>query len=58
MLTIDIYSDVLCPWCWIGKRRLPLPHTEKVGYVGTLLGRGSWREVPHEWWTVGKRCKL
>lgn len=22
MLTIDIYSDVICPWCWIGKRRL------------------------------------
>jgi predicted DsbA family dithiol-disulfide isomerase len=22
MLTIDIYSDVICPWCFIGKRRL------------------------------------
>lgn len=22
MLTIDVYSDVICPWCWIGKRRL------------------------------------
>ena len=22
MLNIDIYSDVICPWCWIGKRRL------------------------------------
>ncbi len=22
MLTIDLYSDVVCPWCWIGKRRL------------------------------------
>lgn len=21
-LTIDIYSDVVCPWCFIGKRRL------------------------------------
>jgi predicted DsbA family dithiol-disulfide isomerase len=21
-LTIDVYSDVICPWCWIGKRRL------------------------------------
>ncbi|MBS0169582.1 MAG: DsbA family oxidoreductase [Nitrospira sp.] len=21
-LTIDIYSDVVCPWCYIGKRRL------------------------------------
>ncbi len=21
-LLIDVYSDVICPWCWIGKRRL------------------------------------
>lgn len=22
MITIDIYSDVICPWCFIGKRRM------------------------------------
>ena len=22
MLTIEIFSDVICPWCYIGKRRL------------------------------------
>lgn len=22
MITIDVISDVICPWCWIGKRRL------------------------------------
>ncbi|RMF13361.1 MAG: DsbA family oxidoreductase [Alphaproteobacteria bacterium] len=22
VLTLDIVSDVICPWCWIGKRRL------------------------------------
>jgi predicted DsbA family dithiol-disulfide isomerase len=22
MLTIDVYSDVICPWCLIGKRRM------------------------------------
>ena len=21
-MRLDIYSDVVCPWCWIGKRRL------------------------------------
>ncbi len=21
-LSIDLYSDVVCPWCWVGKRRL------------------------------------
>lgn len=22
VLTIDVYSDVICPWCYVGKRRL------------------------------------
>ena len=22
MVTIDIYSDVICPWCFVGKRRM------------------------------------
>ncbi|WP_010585983.1 DsbA family oxidoreductase [Schlesneria paludicola] len=22
MLTVDIFSDVICPWCYVGKRRL------------------------------------
>jgi predicted DsbA family dithiol-disulfide isomerase len=22
MLSVDVYSDVICPWCFIGKRRL------------------------------------
>ncbi len=22
MLTVDMISDVICPWCFIGKRRL------------------------------------
>ncbi len=21
-LAIDVWSDIACPWCWIGKRRL------------------------------------
>ena len=21
-LTVEIYSDVICPWCYVGKRRL------------------------------------
>jgi predicted DsbA family dithiol-disulfide isomerase len=23
-LTIEVYSDVICPWCFIGKRRLEM----------------------------------
>jgi predicted DsbA family dithiol-disulfide isomerase len=22
VLTVDVYSDVICPWCYVGKRRL------------------------------------
>jgi len=22
MLTVDVISDVICPWCFIGKRRM------------------------------------
>ncbi len=32
-LTIEIWSDVVCPWCYIGKRRLEsaMSHLEAVG---------------------------
>ena len=31
-VTIDIYSDVVCPWCYVGKRRLEraLAHLDSV----------------------------
>ena len=37
-LTIDIVSDVVCPWCYIGKRRL----------VAALAGSG--RPAPRITW--------
>ncbi len=39
MLTVDVISDVICPWCFIGKRRL-----EKA--VAALAGR---HEVRVRW---------
>ncbi len=39
MLTVDVISDVICPWCYIGKRRL-----EKA--VAALAGR---HEVRVRW---------
>ncbi|HEX5657385.1 MAG TPA: DsbA family protein, partial [Polyangiales bacterium] len=21
-LTVEVWSDIACPWCWVGKRRL------------------------------------
>ncbi|APW60397.1 DsbA family oxidoreductase [Paludisphaera borealis] len=35
-LTVDVTSDVICPWCYVGKRRL-----EKA--VAALAGRGDVR---------------
>jgi predicted DsbA family dithiol-disulfide isomerase len=38
-LTVDAISDVVCPWCWVGKRRL-----EKA--IAALAGR---HEVVVRW---------
>ena len=37
-MKIDIYSDIVCPWCYIGERRLEravvaLPPHERVDVV-------------------------
>lgn len=39
-LRIDVYSDVICPWCYVGKRRL-----EKALSLldGTLRTKVTWR---------------
>src|SRR5262245_56972649 len=47
MVTIDVYSDVICPWCFIGKRRM------EKGLAG-LLAAVRWHpfelnpEMPRE----------
>src|SRR4051794_28036762 len=33
MLTIDVISDVICPWCFIGKRRLEKALGNLAAYV-------------------------
>lgn len=37
-LRVDVWSDIACPWCWVGKRRLEaalarFPHRESVRLV-------------------------
>jgi len=39
-LTIEIYSDVVCPWCYVGKRRLERALTE---LKGTVQPKITWR---------------
>ena len=38
--TIDIYSDVVCPWCYVGKRRLERALTESKDAVKVEI---AWR---------------
>jgi predicted DsbA family dithiol-disulfide isomerase len=42
MLTVDVVSDVVCPWCYIGKRRLEAA-------LATLSERAPAREVRVRW---------
>ena len=39
-LTIDLVSDVVCPWCYLGKARLELAIAEVQGEVGIDI---NWR---------------
>lgn len=37
-LTVDVWADIACPWCWVGKRRLAaaladFPHRDSVEVV-------------------------
>ena len=32
-LTIDVVSDVVCPWCYLGEKRLDLALTDEDGPV-------------------------
>lgn len=40
VLTIEVYSDVICPWCYVGKRRLERALKQWNGAVPVKL---SWR---------------
>ena len=33
VLTIDVVSDVVCPWCYLGEKRLEEALSEDVGPV-------------------------
>ena len=39
-ITIDIVSDVVCPWCYLGKARLDLAIAEVQGEIGVDV---NWR---------------
>jgi predicted DsbA family dithiol-disulfide isomerase len=41
-LTIDVVSDVVCPWCYVGKRRL-------AAALATLAGREPQTRVDVRW---------
>jgi predicted DsbA family dithiol-disulfide isomerase len=40
-LIIDIYSDVVCPWCYVGKRRLE----RALSQAATIKAQVTWRPL-------------
>ena len=46
-LNVEIYSDLICPWCYIGKRRMEagLPKAEAGGFLDSVTGT---KEVSEE----------
>ncbi|MBL0940067.1 MAG: DsbA family oxidoreductase [Gemmatimonadaceae bacterium] len=42
-LTVEVYADLVCPWCWIGERRLEAALEQlQAAYPGTQVER-VWR---------------
>ena len=42
-LTIDVVSDVVCPWCYLGKKRLEaaLKGRDEIDHVVSFVGTGA-----------------
>lgn len=38
-LVIDVYSDIICPWCYIGKKRLEDALAQRPGISATIRWR-------------------
>jgi predicted DsbA family dithiol-disulfide isomerase len=36
-LRIEVVSDIVCPWCYVGKRRLDAALTERTTYGATVV---------------------
>ena len=49
-MEIDIYSDPICPWCFIGKRRLERALAQRPGHKPTVRWRAFQLnpDMPHE----------
>lgn len=42
-VNIEIWSDIACPWCWVGKRSLEGFHTAERGHLRRATARGAGR---------------
>lgn len=52
-LRVAVWSDIACPWCWVGKRHLEaaiarLPHAVSVEWRAFELDRGAPRSLPED----------
>src|SRR5690606_29062687 len=46
-LTVDIWSDVVCPWCYIGKRKFEAALDELAGDVEVDVRYHAYQLDPH-----------
>ncbi|RLK22295.1 putative DsbA family dithiol-disulfide isomerase [Micromonospora sp. M71_S20] len=53
-MKIEMYADVLCPWCYIGKRRLATALTGAPDRHRTQVVWRSYELAPHEGRTPGR----
>ncbi|MFE3455736.1 DsbA family oxidoreductase [Nonomuraea sp. NPDC059194] len=47
-MTLEIFADVLCPWCYIGKRRLTAALANLAGRDGVEIAWRSYELAPGE----------
>ncbi|MFI7448603.1 DsbA family protein [Nonomuraea sp. NPDC049714] len=52
-MKLEIYADVLCPWCYIGKRRLTAALAHPAGRTGIEIVWRGYELAPHERRTPG-----
>ena len=50
-LTVDVISDVICPWCYIGKRRLE----KAIAAIEEV--RVRWLPFHFTWWVKGNTVR-
>lgn len=58
VLTVEVWSDVICPWCYIGKRRFERALDELAADEELALGPGTRIEVRYRAYQLDPRAPM